>query len=169
MKKVVYFIAGTLVGAVVMTAGSAIAAEVKQLVGTKVGSVWELNVNGEAVGEVPIINGSSYGPIRQIAQIAGMDVDFEPGKVLLVTTKAGDNVEEVSDGTELLKLQIAHTMRLRDGLVNGRKEDAARLSDMPTEESKKNLEEAIKTLDEGIAKYEAEIAKLEAELAELTK
>ncbi|MFF2889848.1 hypothetical protein [Paenibacillus sp. NPDC057967] len=163
MKKLLIFIAGAIVGAVIMTAGSAMAGGFKALVNEKVGSVWELYVDNKSVGDVPIIKGSSYGPIRQIAEIAGMDVDFEPGKVYL-STKEESVIEK---DAEFLNLQIAHTKRLRDALVNVRNEDKARLQEMPTEEARKSLEEAIAIKEEGIAAYEAEITALEAELAAL--
>lgn len=164
MKKLSHFLVGTLVGATLMTAGTVFADDVKQLVGTKVGSVWELHVDGEKVGDVPIISGSSYAPVRQIAVIAGMDVGFEQGKVFLKTKEDGGNVERTA---ELITLQIAHVKRLRDTLIGVRDDDMARLAEMPTEEARKSLEETIAIREKGIAEYEAEIAALEAELAEL--
>jgi uncharacterized small protein (DUF1192 family) len=165
MKKMKYFIAGTLVGAVVMTAGSAIAAEVKQLVGTKVGSVWELHVDGKVIGEVPIINGNSYGPVRQIAEIAGMDVDFEPGKVFLETKEAAGISE--SSRPEVIKDRISVVKTLVDSSNN-----AIAAYETLIKQEKDSSSEAvllykaeIEKVKKRIAEYEAEIATLEAELA----
>ncbi|MHA7962890.1 hypothetical protein ACX93W_02010 [Paenibacillus sp. CAU 1782] len=169
MKKTKYFIAGTLVGAVVMTAGSAIAAEVKQLVGTKVGSVWELHVDGKVVGEVPIINGNSYGPVRQIAEIAGMDVDFEPGKVFL-ETKEADGVGTVTEkDAEFIGMHIGLYERMISNLKQEKSDREAELTGLSSAAAVKEKKEAIEVLDAKIAEYEAEIAALEAELAEATK
>lgn len=168
MKKMKYFIAGTLVGAVVMTAGSAIAAEVKQLVGTKVGSVWELHVDGEKAGEVPIINGSSYGPIRQIAEIAGMDVDFEPGKVFLETAKEGGGNVEVGEKTQEVLTSEISTKKVqlqawKDKVVAH--EESIRDVDSP--ENVAVQEAKIVEAKGEIAALEAEIVDLEAQLAAL--
>lgn len=164
MKKFVYFISGTLVGAVIMTAGSAIAAEVKQLVGTKVGSVWELHVDGKVVGEVPIINGNSYGPVRQIAEIAGMDVEFEKGKVFLETREALKNVDAEKPSAEYLSLRINFYNGLIKNLEHNKEISEENRSKLTTVASIKELDEHIAELNTTIAEYEAEIAKLEAAL-----
>ncbi len=162
MKKLPIFLTGALVGAVVMTAGSALADGIKSLVNEKVGSVWELNVNGEAVGEVPIIKGSSYAPVRQIADIAGLDVDFEPGKVYL-TTKEGGGLGQVVD-KEYTSLQVAFWERQIDKLKELRAQKVEEKAELTTSEANASMDEAIAELDARITEYEAEIVKLEAEL-----
>jgi hypothetical protein len=165
MKKMKYFIVGTLVGAVVMTAGSAIAAEVKQLVGTKVGSVWELHVDGKVVGEVPIINGNSYGPVRQIAEIAGMDVDFEPGKVFLETKEADNTIEPTR--TEVINSHLSHLAVVVEGEQNAIKayETLIKQEKDSASEAATLYKAEIEKVKKRVAEYEAEIAALEAELA----
>ncbi|GBG09521.1 hypothetical protein PAT3040_04171 [Paenibacillus agaridevorans] len=170
MKKLSYFIAGTLVGAAVMTASSALASEIKQLVGTKVGSVWELHVNGEVVGEVPIISGSSYAPVRQIAEIAGMGVDFTQGKVFLETKEDG---EEMSEPTRVDVIESR--LRYLDAIITGEKnaifgyETLIKQESSPKNEVVAIYREKIAVIEARIAEYETEIVDLEAELAEIEK
>ncbi|MHA6484458.1 hypothetical protein ACX1C1_21410 [Paenibacillus sp. strain BS8-2] len=170
MKKLSYFIVGTLVGATVMTAGSAFAAEINQLVGSKVGNVWELHVDGEKVGDVPIINNSSYAPVRQIAEIAGMGVDFEQGKVFLETKEEGMNSYEPTR-VEIIESRL----RYLDAVIVGEKnaifgyETLIKQESSPENEVVAIYRGKIVDIKGRVAEYESEITELEAELAEIEK
>ncbi len=164
MKKLSYFIAGTLVGATIMTAGSAFADDIKQLINSKVGSVWELHVDGKQVGDVPIIKGSSYAPVRQIAEIAGFNVEFETGKVYLESKGSGELVTEGE--IEGLELQIKMNESLKKGLENRRAETQEKIKTTSDTKVIEGLNEHIAVLNEGIADYEKEIAALNVKLAE---
>lgn len=149
-----------------MTASSAFAAEIKQLVGTKVGSVWELYVDGEKAGDVPIISGSSYAPVRQIADIAGMDVDFTQGKVFLETKEDGMESYEPTRQEEV-EARIRHL----DAVILSEKttifgyETLIKQESSPENEAVAIYRGKIAEIEKRITEYEAEIATLEAELA----
>ncbi|MHA7964966.1 hypothetical protein ACX93W_12555 [Paenibacillus sp. CAU 1782] len=169
------YIVGFIAGALAFTAVQASADGIKSLVNEKVGSVWELNVNGEAVGEVPIIKGSSYAPVRQIAEIAGMDVDFEQGKVFL-TTKIEDGLTGPTP-TEYRIGQINETLKQAKSEIEGMEKIIAgsekthkQLLAYDPNISDEYIAEYEKTRQENLSRIDvlkAEIVKLEAELAEL--
>lgn len=164
MKKLSYFIAGTLVGASIMTAGSVFADDVKQLLNSKVGSVWELHVDGKQVGEVPIIKGSSYAPVRQIAEIAGFNVEFETGKVFLETKGRSDIV---TDGEiKGIELHIAHYEEMIIMQEVERDRIQSKIESTNGSEAVESLKATLVRIDARIAEYEAEIAALNVKLAE---
>ena len=169
------YIVGFFVGALAFTAVQASADGIKSLVNTKVGSVWELHVDGKNVGEVPIISGSSYAPVRQIAEIAGMDVDFEQGKVFL-TKKTGVDY----NSPEVLKSKISEKMkRITEakssiGGINihveaHKKTYEAYLKNDPefAEGYKADYERYLQAYLDEITDLETEIATLESEIADL--
>lgn len=160
MRKLSHFISGLLAGALIMTATTVFASGGKLLVNAKVGSVWELYVDNNRVGDVPVIKGSSYAPVRQIAEISGFDVTFERGKVFL-STKEGGDINEHKDG-ELIELQINYYKRMIDSLKISLSERKTELTSLTAEQARKEVEDTISSLEERIAEYEAEIATLEA-------
>lgn len=175
MKKARMFVAGCLVGALTMTAAGAFADDIKSLVGIKVGSVWTLHVDGEAVGEVPIIKGSSYAPVRQIAGIAGMDVGFESGHVYL-TNKANEpgnveggdeEVEMGPDAVEFKRMHIALYERMITDLESSIERREAEKKALTSPEAIADIDRAIESSQNAIANHRAEIAKLEAEIEAL--
>lgn len=170
------YIVGFFVGALAFTAVQASADGIKSLVNTKVGSVWELHVNGENVGEVPIISGSSYAPVRQIAEIAGMDVDFEQGKVFLTSNK-GQTAVEYELSIKKQELETAKTVKVNtEKELKGHEKTYADLLayDPNVSEAEKQVFEKrrqqlmgeITELEAEIKTLESEIATLEAELVE---
>lgn len=175
MKKLSYIFMGMLLGIALAVSASAYADDLKSLIGLKVGSVWELRVDGETVGQVPIIKGSSYGPIRQIAEIAGLDVDFEPGVVLLETI-IDDEVNVIIEkpkvrGINEVQADLDSIIRSIESVGDRVKSLAVAASDdvqrdLPSEEAQfwaKEYNQAVKLL----AELEDHKVELEAELAAL--
>lgn len=172
MKKLSYVFMGMLLGIALAISASAYADDIKSLVGLKVGSVWELRVDGETVGQVPIIKGSSYGPIRQIAEIAGLDVDFEPGVVLLESIS-----EEVTGatGTPRSKDDVLNDIANINYQISGAETNVKTLAFTAGSDVQKDLSPDVAQfwMDEynkavnRLTELEAEKADLEAELAAL--
>ena len=94
MKKLIL---GLLVGLMIGTAGTAIAAQdVLQAVKAK----FEIVVNGQTqqlATEPVVINGTSYLPLRAAAGLFGYQVDFKDGKILL--DNGDDTMATVTDTT----------------------------------------------------------------------
>lgn len=163
------YVIGFIVGAFAFMAAQVSADGIKELVGIKVGSVWELYVDGEQVGDVPIIKGSSYGPIRQIADIVGMGVEFETGKVYLSTGEGmqvdstiADIEAKLSEKKQLYdaieKIMAADEKAYKDGIV---------YDPNVTAEYHQIYEKNRQVEAERLAALEKEIAELEDELIKL--
>src|SRR5690606_2664306 len=79
-KYLIGFIAGVLVA----TAGVA-AADTVSLVGKKIQSEAEVTLDGEEIGTAIITDGTSFAPIRIVAEATGLKVGYEKGNVKLET------------------------------------------------------------------------------------
>ncbi|AET60269.1 hypothetical protein HPL003_17625 [Paenibacillus terrae HPL-003] len=88
MKKWSYLLSGVLIGAVVATAGSSFADQVKTLVGAKVDGEYAVEVNGNSLVENAIVvDGKAHVPLRAVSDSlgAGLKVD---GKTIQITTNS---------------------------------------------------------------------------------
>jgi len=79
-KYLIGFIAGVLVAT-----ASVAAADTISLVGKKVQSEAIVTLDGEAIGTALIIDGTSYPPLRVVAEAVGVGVGYEKGVVKLQT------------------------------------------------------------------------------------
>lgn len=85
MKKRTYLLSGIIIGALVATAGSAFADQVKSLIGKTVTAEYDVVVNGKTLGDKgAAIDGRANVPVRSIANAIGADIRVE-GKKILVT------------------------------------------------------------------------------------
>lgn len=85
MKKWTYLISGVVIGALVATAGSAFADQVKSLIGKQVTAEYDVVVNGKTLQDKgAAIDGRANVPVRSIADAIGADIRVE-GKKILVT------------------------------------------------------------------------------------
>ncbi|MDQ0496387.1 2,' 3'-cyclic nucleotide 2'-phosphodiesterase [Paenibacillus brasilensis] len=94
MKKWSYLLSGVLIGAVVATAGSAFADQIKSLVGEKVAGEYSVKVNGNSLVENAIVvDGKAHVPLRAVSDSlgAGLKVD---GKTIQITTNSNTSSEE---------------------------------------------------------------------------
>ncbi|KAF6630712.1 hypothetical protein D1872_133130 [compost metagenome] len=94
MKKWSYLLSGVLIGAVVATAGSAFADQIKSLVGEKVAGEYAVKVNGNSLVENAIVvDGKAHVPLRAVSDSlgAGLKVD---GKTIQITTNSNTSSEE---------------------------------------------------------------------------
>lgn len=86
MKKWAYLVSGVLIGAVVATSGSAVAAQVKSLIGQKVTGELTVVVNGQELADKgAVINGRTNAPVRALVDALGGSLALE-GKTIKVTT-----------------------------------------------------------------------------------
>ncbi|MBG9737085.1 stalk domain-containing protein [Paenibacillus alvei] len=92
MKKWVYLVSGVVIGAVVATAGSAFADQIKSLVGEKVTGEYTVVVNGKALQDKgAVINGRTNVPVRGVSQALGADIRVEGKKILVTSKQEGSN------------------------------------------------------------------------------
>lgn len=88
MKKWSYLISGVLIGAVVATAGSAFADQIKSLVGEKVAGEYVVKVNGNSLAENAIVvDGKAHVPLRAVTDSLGANLKVD-GKTIQISTES---------------------------------------------------------------------------------
>lgn len=88
MKKWSYLISGVLIGAVVATAGSAFADQIKSLVGQTVAGEYTVKVNGSSLAENAIVvDGKAHVPLRAVSDSLGAGIKVD-GKTIQIETQA---------------------------------------------------------------------------------
>ncbi|MCY9760933.1 copper amine oxidase N-terminal domain-containing protein [Paenibacillus alvei] len=86
MKKWMYLVSGVIIGALVTTAGSVFADQIKSLVGEKVTGEYTVVVNGKALQDKgAVINGRTNVPVRGISEALGVNMKVD-GKTIRITT-----------------------------------------------------------------------------------
>lgn len=172
MKK---FVAGVIVGALLFGAIPVFADSIS-LIGAKVTGVFAVEKNGKKIADAAVINGSTYVPVRVMAEATGTPLNVEGKKITLglkdsstdpiaeLTAKRGKLDNELS--STKTDLNIAETVFLPDLQKELEKAEADPvLSTFPgTVDILKQKIEEQKTLIEG---YKKRIPELEAELEKL--
>lgn len=98
MKKWTYLLSGVVIGALVATAGSAFADQVKTLIGKQVTAEYQIVVNGKALQDKgAAIEGRANVPVRSLANAIGADVKVEGKKILVTLEQEKDSSDEASD------------------------------------------------------------------------
>ncbi|OMF39762.1 2,' 3'-cyclic nucleotide 2'-phosphodiesterase [Paenibacillus peoriae] len=86
MKKWSYLLSGVLIGAIVASAGSAFADQIKSLVGEKVAGEYAVKVNGNSLAENAIVvDGKAHVPLRAVTDSLGADLKLD-GKTIQIST-----------------------------------------------------------------------------------
>lgn len=186
MKKWGYLLSGVVIGAMLMTSGSALAAQVKSLVGQKVTGEYTVIINGKELSDKgSVIDGKTNAPVRAISDAIGgkLDVDNKK-KVINITTETNEdqdlNVGNETASNKYIGDSKASLEKQRDSLKNdilaptiaGRDkilseiETLKKLWDNPdlTEKNKQ-----LKQYDDDIAKYTEELRLVEEALQALDK
>lgn len=140
MKKLInwaYLLSGLVLGIIITTSGSAMAEQIKSLVGQKVTSELIVIVDGkELPNKAPVINGVTNAPVRAISDAIGADLKLE-GKVINITTK------ESFETT-----QSATSDNTTENVVN-QDNKYSRMTKEQLEEKKNTLEKQIENLNSG--------------------
>lgn len=99
------FVAGVIIGALVMLSASAFA-DSAGLVGQKVQGLFTVEKSGTKIADAVIINGSAYAPVRAVAEAAGAKLTVEGKKIIM---------EEASVGTQ--EITASELKTERDSLI----------------------------------------------------
>lgn len=93
MKKVIYSVlTGTLLFGSVAAVSYAAA---NSLIGKKVQGVKAVTVNGKAVKDAVVIDGTTYAPVRSFSEAAGYALNIEGGAVKLTTTETVTDEDQI--------------------------------------------------------------------------
>ncbi|MMZ48459.1 hypothetical protein D1872_101300 [compost metagenome] len=146
MKKWSYLLSGVLIGAVVATASSAFADQIKSLVGEKVAGEYSVKVNGNSLSESAIVvDGKAHVPLRAVTDSLGANLKLD-GKTIQISTDPSADTKT----TSLLET---------DGLIK-KQEQYAGWSIVKLEQRKSDLEKFISESESSKEKlnHELEIA-----------
>lgn len=98
MKKLSYLFAGAIIGAAVTLTTSVYGAEIASLIGKKVQGETDIVVAGVPIEKAIIIEGKSYAPVRSVAELGGLKVEFKDKRVVL--SNSSDTKEQSEVGIE---------------------------------------------------------------------
>jgi hypothetical protein len=87
------FVIGLIIGAALIFSGQAFAAT---LIGSTVDAVIQVKVDGENMGQAPVIDGVSYLPVRKLGTKAGYDVAFGEGIATLTSIDSASIPAEIN-------------------------------------------------------------------------
>jgi len=174
------FVFGLLIGFGLAFAFSAQAEEVKNFVGLKIQTQYQVTVDGEVIEHPAIaVNGVSYLPTRAIAEMAGYDVYFNSKTGIRLTkrvkTLPQSEVEELDGDAVRTVDKEAVQQRIKEIEYDLQR---ARTDHLPlleyaindphaTEEGRVEGRRLKAELEAQIAQLEAEKAELEAQLASM--
>jgi len=167
MKKWMYLVSGVVIGALVTTAGSVFADQIKSLVGEKVTGEYTVVVNGKALQDKgAVINGRTNVPVRGVSQALGADIRVE-GKKIIVTTGDSDQTttsqSKPAAGNKYAGGSKESLEELKSSIENnrikpakeGRKNIIAEIEDLKKEEKKSGVEApALKVKEKQLAEYD---------------
>lgn len=175
MKKWGYLLSGVVIGAMLMTSGSALAAQVKSMIGQKVTGEYTVIVNGKKLPEKgAIIDGKTNAPVRAISDAIGskLDVDNKKKVINITTTETNDNQESNADNT----LNNKYLGQPKSSLKNSKAVLQEKIL-APTTARKALVEESLSKLKQSdpdlaktaIEKAQEELDSLNADIAKYTE
>lgn len=183
MKKWTYLISGVIIGAVVTTAGSAFADQVKSLIGKKVTGEYVVVVNGKTLTDKgAVIDGRTNVPVRGVADAIGADIKVKDKKIIVTTeeTQPGNTStssnQQTSSGNKYMGGSKENLQELKRSIElnqikpaeEGRKvilADIETLKNLGGGEALKKKEEILKEYEDIIANASEELQLVEEALA----
>lgn len=177
MKKWTYLLSGVVIGALVATAGSVFADQVKTLVGKKVTGEYTVIVDGKELEDKgAVIEGRTNVPVRGITQALGVDFKVEGKKIIVSTEEESSShtddsaTEKPAENNKYAGMSKADLEKSRNNIKNNIL--------VPTEKGRQEILEKIKKMEElgsprgegtSLSSYEEQLASYDAEIAKYTK
>ncbi|MGM1023412.1 MAG: 2,' 3'-cyclic nucleotide 2'-phosphodiesterase [Bacillota bacterium] len=189
MKKWSYLLSGVLIGAVVATASSSFADQVKSLVGEKVAGEYAVKVNGNSLVENAIVvDGKAHVPLRAVTDSLGANLKVD-GKTIQIessnTSSSKQTNTEVKTSSGKYQGWPASKLEERkselEKFVNDTEKDKENLQKSLEKYNKlreeysgnkkmmDNLDSETKGTEEVLQEAETNIAKYKTELEEINK
>lgn len=177
-KYIIGFIAGILVA----TAGVA-AADTVSMIGKKIQSEAVVTLDGEEIGTALIVNGTSYPPLRVIAESVGVGVGWENGVVKLETQRKQHSLAyweqtlvDLNGSLESALRLVANTenkietgkqgLEKWENILNGLADDASETIRSEYEERIEEGRKGLKELENELAERKARADTIKAQIAE---
>ncbi len=155
MKK---FVMGVIIGAM-LSIGVSTAADSISKIGKTITNEYVVKMDGSSLDVKAIaVDGTSYAPVRAIAEAAGFAVDFQNGEVLLVGTDEGSahsTTRDISVDDQIKSL--LYGIEARKSNIEVTKEQLKTADPRHHEALQNNIEK----LEREIQEYETELAELQ--------
>jgi hypothetical protein len=178
MKKWTYLLSGIVIGVIVATSGSAVAGQVKSLIGQKVTGEYTVIVNGKTLQDKgAVIAGRTNVPVRAIADAIGANLKVEGKTINIITDSVSvvgptPAIEEPSTGNKYIGGSKVSLEKNRDSLKNnilapiikGREEILAEIEILKTAGMEGTPAPGLVDKEKQLKEYDADIAKYTEEL-----
>lgn len=178
MKKWAYLLGGIVIGALVATSGSAVAAQVKSMVGQKVTGEYKVIVNGKELQDKgAVIGGRTNAPVRAISDSIGAELKVDNNtKTITIMTNNSSDVSSSSKGNEVNNSQVSLLLEQKkfleeeiEKLEQVKKHDEEQYALLQEGLPKDLLKDSLFSVNKQIAEKTQELNKINAELEALNK
>lgn len=174
MKK---FITGFIAGALMF---SAIPVFANSLIGSRVEGLYSIQKNDKKIADAIVVNGSTYAPVRAIANATGVNIAVE-GKVIILNSKEvdenGNTIGEVPVEVTISKLETERNNVQKDidrttKAINNYIEKVIPSSERAvkaagTEQAKQEFEARLERDQTELERLQSEIPNLQQKLSEI--
>lgn len=163
MKK---FVMGLILGVGIMFSVSVYAEEVVNYMGAKIEGQFDVKVNGQKIDQPAlVVNGTSYLPVRTIAEMFGAEVKFDAdlGIELISSKDSKDSAAKPSGSTSQIKLVQQEYERVVDELA------AAQNKELELRNEINRIKTNHETKGQDTSDLENKLSEYEAKIKELTE
>ncbi|BFH60754.1 stalk domain-containing protein [Paenibacillus azoreducens] len=179
MKKWMYLVIGLVIGVVAATSSSALAAQVKGLVGQKVTDEYTVVVNGKKLSDKgAVINGRTNAPVRALSDALGVDLKVD-GKTINISTGTASNEaanvpqsnnKYIGDSKESLERnKNSLENNILAPMIKGREDILAEIKSLQETEAKGIPVPVLAEKQKQLQQYETDIAKYKEELRQVNE
>ncbi|WP_334077460.1 hypothetical protein [Paenibacillus sanfengchensis] len=155
-------VSGLVVGALLFGGVPTFAAAVKSIMGAKVTGVYAVEQDGKMIAEAAVINGSTYAPVRAIAEATGTSLDVK-GKTIVLEGTGGTTAPAPAQEGSALTPEAKWTNQINKLTeeING-----LNVKINAEKEAIKGYEERIKAEEAAKVKLPGGVEAIEANIAE---
>lgn len=148
VKNIGLVLSGVVLGVAISFSGE-ISAATSKLLGGKVGKVMTVTLNNKSIGEAPVIDGTSYVPVRTAANSLGLEVKVSGSEINLTSPTPADDSDQITAQKDALNREINNLTVEIKNLQNvlDKKDTILRRIDSDTEYLKKMEESKARGSD----------------------
>lgn len=177
MKKLAYLSSGIIIGALLVTSGSALAAQVKSLIGQKVTGEYTVVVDGKSLEDKgAVINNKANVPVRAVADALGANISIEGRTINITTTPSTHPTEGANDSATSpnsvyagrTKEQLTETLNiLKTKILAPNQEERANLAKEIERLKSEGATDILPQREAQLSEYDKAITKALADIAEV--
>lgn len=177
MKK---FVSGVIVG-LLLFSGASVFADSVNLVGQKVQGLFSVEKGGKKIADAVIINGSTYAPVKALADATGAKLDVKGKTITVQENESGGTAStgtSIASSTKLENFKnkralVSYEISKREAGIKGTEEDTIPFHEKLAEELANNgtlgqqHRDAVISYKKVVEKMKAELVTLKQQLTDL--